>query len=148
MRKLIIVALIVLSLVFTTVDTKAYTKEDVELVARVIELENPDGSEICKALTGLALINRANHCPWCPDNIYDCIFQKGQYASNTRNKLYQVKVRHNTRNLAIHLLEGDYRGVPKNMVYQGMRLNGTLFTKCGTEYFGIDTTWSPGKEGE
>lgn len=152
MRKLFIVALIVLSLAFTTVDAKAYTKEDVELVARVIELENPDGSELCKALTGIALVNRSKYCPWCPSTIKECIFQKSgkywQYASDTREKLYTVKVRQSTIDIAKNILDGWYKGVPKNMIYQGMKLNGTLFTKCGTEYFGIDTTWSPGKEGE
>lgn len=114
---------------------------DEELVAKVIYLENGDGSLKCRALTGIALVNRAKYCPWCPDDIYGCIMQKAgpywQYAASTRNGLDSAPVTKSNLRIARKALRGGYK-TPHNMIYQGMRLNGEFYYRSGTEYFGLD----------
>lgn len=148
MKRILLLFIVVLLFLFSGTQSSAATNKysDEELVAKVIYLENGGGSLKTRALTGIALVNRAKYCPWCPDTIYECIMQKAgkywQYASSTRNGLDDAPVTKSNLRIARKALRGGYK-TPHNMIYQGMSLNGKYYWSDGSEYFGLDTTWKP-----
>lgn len=125
-----------------------FTEEDVILVAKVIYLENGGGSLKTRALTAIALVNRAYYCPWCPNTVYECVMQKAgkywQYASITRKGILRDDIPLTKSNLRIarKALSGGYK-TPHNMIYQGRSWNGKRYweSKDG-EKFGCDTGWN------
>ena len=128
-------------------DLDSIDEHDVDLVGGCIELENggsvetgtKDGIE-CGLLTGSVVLNRAYYCDWCPDNIKDVLYQKGQYASHTVKNLNTVKIPKKVRQLAEFLLVfGPI--CPEDVIYQsqnpnlGKKLYKKIKTHSGYEYF-------------
>lgn len=149
MKKIFIIIFALICIGSTSKTTLAKNNtpfSDAELIAKVIYLENGGGSLKERALTGIALYNRAMYCPWCPDDIYDCIMQKAgpywQYDKSTRDGLYDAPVTKSNLRIAKKALRGGYK-TPHNMIYQGRSLNGELYYKSKNgEIFGRDIGWT------
>ena len=110
-------------------DKDKIDKNDCKLIGGCIELENGGSVETgtrdgirCGLLTGSVVLNRTYYCSWCPDTIREVLYQKGQYALNTINKLDSVKITKKVNQIAEFLLIfGPI--CPENVVYQSQNKN-------------------------
>lgn len=118
-----------------------YTREDLELLSNVMQLENGDASDKVLLLTGSVVLNRMAH-KWFPNTMREVIYQgyqsKGaqQYATATLTRIGKVKVTDRVRRLASFLLTfGSI--APKGVVFQSMNpnLGSKLYYSEKGEYF-------------
>lgn len=118
-----------------------YTREDLELLSNVMQLENGDASDKVLLLTGSVVLNRMAH-KWFPNTMREVIYQgyqsKGaqQYATATLTRIGKVKVTDRVRRLASFLLTfGSI--APARVVYQSMNpnLGSKLYYSEKGEYF-------------
>lgn len=114
-------------------DHKSESTDDINLLAEVIYWENYGNGEKAMEYTGSVVLNRVNHCNWCPDNIHDVIYQKGQYS--TVSKFFTAKIPKECYDIAERLIR-DGSVLPDNVIYQAMSKQGAgVFEKVGTDYF-------------
>lgn len=140
---------IVLSLILSGIITHEsqlnwkVSERDLDLLSACMQLENGNNGDRCLLLTGSVVINRRDYVSWCPDTIEGVLYQKGQYAKDTVNKLETVVVTEHIRLLAKYLLVfGPI--CPKNVVYQSQQKNlgsdhyDIIKTPDGPEYFAFE----------
>lgn len=113
--------------------TELYTQEDLELLANCMYWENFWNGDYIMLLTGSVVLNRVNHCSWCPDDIKGVLYQKGQYS--TVNKFFTRKIPDEVYGLAKQLL--IFGSIcPKNTVFQAMFPQGSgIYYQENGEYF-------------
>lgn len=109
------------------------SSDDRELLAQVMYWENYSNGDEAMLLTGSVVLNRRDHCDWCPDTIREVLYQKGQYS--TTGKFFTRKIPDKVYDLADQLLE--YGSIaPENVIYQSMSKQGSgVYKKVGTDYF-------------
>lgn len=114
-----------------------------DLLSAGMQLENGNNGDRCLLLTGSVAINRRDYVSWCPNTIEGVLYQKGQYARDTVNRLETVIVPEHTRLLAKYLL--IYGPIcPKNVIYQSQQKNlgsdhyDIIDTPDGKEYFAYE----------
>lgn len=113
--------------------TPEINQEDRELLAEVMYWENYWNGEEAMLLTGSVVLNRRDHCEWCPDTIEGVLYQKGQYS--TTSKFFTKEIPAEVYDLAEKLLrEGSI--APDNVIFQAMFPQGSgTYKKIGTDYF-------------
>ena len=112
-----------------------YTNEELELLAHLIFAEA--GSDWCsdkmQQYTGSVVLNRITS-PYFPNNMYDVIYQKGQY-SVTRTGAINKTPNERTYNVARFLLENGSI-LPSNVVFQSQHIQGDgIYEKVQNMYF-------------
>lgn len=111
----------------------AVDADDRELLAQVMYWENYSTGEEAMLLTGSVVLNRRDHCSWCPNTIKGVLYQKGQYS--TTGKFFTKKIPARVYELADQLLESGSI-CPENVVFQAMFKQGSgVYKQIGTEYF-------------
>lgn len=156
-RKIIVLALIVISLVFGNTfaaartkkikvsnaelkkqglkkPMKLYTHGNVELLAKLIMAENGSSKhDETLWLTGVVVLNRVKSDDY-PDTIRGVIYQRGQYS--TAKKLGNVKPSTRALEIANELLIYGVSDYPKNLVFQSMFPQGKkVYKVIDGEYF-------------
>lgn len=116
-----------------------YTEEDLSLLAEVMYHENYSTGRTweerceCMLLTGSVVLNRRDHCSWCPDTIKGVLYQDGQYA--TTGKFFTVDIPESVYGLAKQLLE-EGSIAPEGVVFQSMHIQGSsIYKVIEGEYF-------------
>ena len=66
------------------INLQPVNQEDRELLAQVMYWENYCNGEEAMLLTGSVVLNRRDHCSWCPDTIKGVLYQKGQYSTTSK----------------------------------------------------------------
>lgn len=112
-----------------------YTNEELELLAHLIFAEA--GSDWCsdkmQQYTGSVVLNRIAS-PYFPNNMYDVIYQKGQY-SVTRTGAINKTPNERAYNVARFLLENG-SVLPSNVVFQSQHIQGDgIYEKVQNMYF-------------
>lgn len=112
-----------------------YTNEELELLAHLIFAEA--GSDWCsdkmQQYTGSVVLNRITS-PYFPNNMYDVIYQKGQY-SVTRTGAINKTPNERAYNVARFLLENG-SVLPSNVVFQSQHIQGDgIYEKVQNMYF-------------
>lgn len=112
-----------------------YTNEELELLAHLIFAEA--GSDWCsdkmQQYTGSVVLNRIAS-PYFPNNMYDVIYQKGQY-SVTRTGAINKTPNERAYNVAKFLLENG-SVLPNNVVFQSQHIQGDgIYEKVQNMYF-------------
>lgn len=107
--------------------------EERELLAQVMYWENYWNGEEAMLLTGSVVLNRRDHCSWCPNTIKEVLYQKGQYS--TTKYFYTKDLPDNVYKLSEQLLR--YGSIaPDNVMFQAMFPQGSgIYKKVGTDYF-------------
>lgn len=85
--------------------SEAYTAEDVEWLARIIEAEAGNQSYLGKLAVGSVVINRKNNDQF-PDTIKEVIFQKGQFTPVANGRIHKVKPSEESFKAAREVLKG------------------------------------------
>lgn len=124
----------------TETDTLKQRKYNMELdiLSRVVYAEaGMDGiPDECQQLVAMVVLNRVND-PRFPNNIYDVVFQKGQYACTWSGTFYRTP---NARSIANakKALDGEVECPPKVLGQAGF-VQGAIYrvfpTPCDTVYF-------------
>ena len=113
-----------------------FSVEDIMLLAAAMQLENGCNSDECLYLTGTVIINRVRH-PRYPDTIKGVLFQKGQYAKATLDRLYTVEV--TDRVLALALRVATHTPIDDEIIFQSMHPElGHVKYHIDTEYFATE----------
>ena len=95
-------------------------KDELYYLSRIMELENSSGGDRCLLLTGAVVLNRRDSSHWPGDTCKEVLYDKGQYAQNTKDNIHKVKVPDRVDMLARYLLIwGTSNICPKNVTYQG-----------------------------
>ena len=127
-------------------DLSKVNGNDLRILAATIQLENGGSVERgdrdgirCGLLTGSVPLNRVSRSDW-PNSLDAVIHQKGQYASNTVNKLYTVKISDKVNQIAQYLM--IFGSIcPEGVVFQsqnpklGKKRYEAIKTSSGYEYF-------------
>jgi len=118
-----------------------HTPEDVQLLAEVAYLENgstgDNEDENIQALiaTMAVVCNRMKGEGWGGPTMKGVIYMRGQYASDTKNRIGKAKVPQYVIDLAEEVLTYG-TNVPDYVVYQSMQKNlGTRWKVIDGEYF-------------
>lgn len=116
---------------------------DLDLLSACMQLENGNNGDRCLLLTGSVVLNRRDYVSWCPNTVEGVLYQKGQYARDTVNRLEKVIATEHIRLLAKYLL--IYGPIcPKNVIYQSQQKNlgsdhfDIIDTPDGPEYFAFE----------
>lgn len=117
------------------IEYKPYTDEELELLAHLIFAEA--GSNWCsdkmQQYTGSVVLNRIAS-PLFPNNMYDVIYQKGQY-SVTRTGAINKTPNERAYNVAKYLLTNG-SVLPANVVFQSQHIQGDgIYEKVQNMYF-------------
>lgn len=137
MKKLIALILIVCTL-FSAPHTAARAQEmlsveDIMLMAAAMELENGCNSDLCLLYTGSVILNRVNSPEW-PNSVRGVLYQKGQYAKSTLDRLGTVKVTERVLCLALKL--ATCGSLDDEIIFQSMHPElGRVKYKVDTDYF-------------
>ena len=137
MKKLLVLLIIVCTLL-TAPRTAARAQatlsvEDILLMAAAMELENGMNSDLCLLYTGSVILNRVNSPDW-PNSVRGVLYQKGQYAQVTLDRLYSVKVTERVMCLALKL--ATCGSLDEEIVFQSMHPElGKVKYKVDTDYF-------------
>ena len=109
------------------------TIEEILLMAKVMQLENGNNSDLCVLLTGSVILNRRNSPEW-PNTIQGVIYQKGQYADWTLRHLPTVKITERVMSLALKLV--THGTLDEEIIFQSMHPElGHVKYKVDTDYF-------------
>lgn len=110
---------------------KTYTKEDFEVLSKVIQAEVGNQSKECKYYVGAVVLNRVKSSIY-PDTIKKVVFQKGQYACTWDGNYKRAKPDKVTKAVAKDLLENGVKGVPKTVTGQSSQRQGKVWKaiKC------------------
>ena len=134
-----LIILLTLSMSFSI--NSNYTKEDVELLANIMYLENgstgktEDENRQVLIATGSVVMNRVKSKEWGGTTIKDVLYAKGQYASATKNRIGKVEIPQYVYDLAEEILMYG-SNVPEYVVYQSMQPRlGTQWKIIAGEYF-------------
>lgn len=116
---------------------------DLDLLSACMQLENGNNGDRCLLLTGSVVLNRRDYVSWCPNTVEGVLYQKGQYARDTVDRLEKVIATEHIRLLAKYLL--IYGPIcPKNVIYQSQQKNlgsdhfDIIDTPDGPEYFAFE----------
>lgn len=116
---------------------------DLDLLSACMQLENGNNGDRCLLLTGSVVLNRRDYVSWCPNTVEGVLYQKGQYARDTVDRLEKVIATEHIRLLAKYLL--IYGPIcPKNVIYQSQQKNlgsdhyDIIKTPDGPEYFAFE----------
>ena len=144
-----VVANIILTLILCGVVTSPnqlqgeVNSRDLDLLSACMQLENGNNGDRCLLLTGSVVLNRRDYVSWCPNTVEGVLYQKGQYARDTVNRLEKVIATEHIRLLAKYLL--IYGPIcPKNVIYQSQQKNlgsdhyDIIKTPDGPEYFAFE----------
>lgn len=137
MKKLLVLLIIVCTLL-TAPRTAARAQavlsvEDILLMAAAMELENGMNSDLCLLYTGSVILNRVNSPDW-PNSVRGVLYQRGQYAQVTLDRLYSVKVTERVMCLALKL--ATCGPLDDEIVFQSMHPElGRVKYKVDTDYF-------------
>jgi len=134
-----LIILLTLSMSFSI--NSNYTKEDVELLANIMYLENgstgktEDENRQVLIATGSVVMNRVKSGEWGGTTIKDVLYAKGQYASATKNRIGKVEIPQHVYDLAEEILCYG-TNVPDYVIYQSMQPKlGTQWKVIDGEYF-------------
>ena len=134
-----LIILLTLSMSFSI--NSNYTKEDVELLANIMYLENgstgktEDENRQVLIATGSVVMNRVKSKEWGGTTIKDVLYAKGQYASATKNHIGKVEIPQYIYDLAEEFLMYG-TNVPNYVVFQSMQSKlGTVWKIIDGEYF-------------
>lgn len=117
----------------TGIGSDDLTIEEILLMAKVMQLENGNNSDLCVLLTGSVILNRRNSPEW-PNTIQGVIYQKGQYADWTLRHLPTVKVTERVMSLALKLV--THGTLDEEIIFQSMHPElGHVKYKVDTDYF-------------
>lgn len=110
---------------------KKYTKEDFEVLSKVIQAEVGNQSRECKYYVGAVVLNRVKSSIY-PNTIKKVVFQKGQYACTWDGNYKRAKPDKVTKAVAKDLLENGVKGVPKTVTGQSSQRQGKVWKaiKC------------------
>lgn len=144
-----VVANIILTLILCGVVTSPnqlrgeVNARDLDLLSACMQLENGNNGDRCLLLTGSVVLNRRDYVSWCPNTVEGVLYQKGQYARDTVDRLEKVIATEHIRLLAKYLL--IYGPIcPKNVIYQSQQKNlgsdhfDIIDTPDGPEYFAFE----------
>ncbi len=144
-----VVANIILTLILCGVVTSPnqlqgeVNSRDLDLLSACMQLENGNNGDRCLLLTGSVVLNRRDYVSWCPNTVEGVLYQKGQYARDTVDRLEKVIATEHIRLLAKYLL--IYGPIcPKNVIYQSQQKNlgsdhyDIIKTPDGPEYFAFE----------
>lgn len=114
--------------------TKHYTKENVVLLAKLIQAENGNAKhDKTLYLTGAVVMKRVKSKSY-PNTVGGVIYQKGQYS--TANRLDSVKPSTRALEIANEILIYGVSELPDNLVFQSMFPQGKkVYKKIDGEYF-------------
>ena len=122
------------------VEVVNYTKEDVELLANIMYLEegiyaDREQGEYVHKLAGSVVLHRVN-CPTEFGNtIEEVLYEPGQYASRTKNLIGQVEIPEKVYTWAEDILRDGPIG-PETMYFQAQFKQGKgTFYHYGNQYF-------------
>lgn len=114
--------------------------EELELLAHILHAENSneiDGEEACWN-TGAVILNRI-YDPEYPDNLYDVLYQRGQYECTWNGTLYREEPTDIEWEVAASLLELLEKGeniIPEDIVYAAEFTQGSgVYDKIGRTYY-------------
>lgn len=107
---------------------KTYTKEDFEVLSKVIEAEVGGQSKEIRYYTGAVVLNRVRSKYWA-NTVKGVVFQKGQYACTWDGNYKKAKPSKSTKKIAKDLLENGVKGVPRSVVYQSSASQGVNWKK-------------------
>lgn len=112
-------------------------KEDVELLASAISLENECNGNYAMYLTGAVILNRMRYCEWCPNDLYGVLTQKNQYEVAPRLLTNKTPISAYAIALRLLMLPND---VPHNVVFQSMQpnLGHGYYKVINGEYFAYE----------
>ena len=117
----------------TGVGTDDLTIEEILLMAKVMQLENGNNSDLCVLLTGSVILNRRNSPEW-PNTVQGVIYQKGQYADWTLRHIPTVKVTERVMALTLKLTTNGT--LDEEIIFQSMHPElGHVKYKVDTDYF-------------
>ena len=117
----------------TGIGSDDLTIEEILLMAKVMQLENGNNSDLCVLLTGSVILNRRNSPEW-PNTIQGVIYQKGQYADWTLRHLPTVKITERVMSLALKLV--THGTLDEEIIFQSMHPElGHVKYKVDTDYF-------------
>ena len=144
-----VVANIILTLILCGVVTSPnqlqgeVNSRDLDLLSACMQLENGNNGDRCLLLTGSVVLNRRDYVSWCPNTVEGVLYQKGQYARDTVDRLEKIIATEHIRLLAKYLL--IYGPIcPKNVIYQSQQKNlgsdhyDIIKTPDGPEYFAFE----------
>ena len=137
MKKLLVLLILICTLL-TAPRTAARAREmlsveDIMLMAAAMELENGCNSDLCLLYTGSVILNRVNSPEW-PNSVRGVLYQKGQYAKYTLDRLDTVKVTERVMCLALKL--ATCGSLDDEIVFQSMHPElGRVKYKVDTDYF-------------
>ena len=133
--------LVIIMLISTIVPNFNWTEEDVAILGDVAWLENGstgDTEEENKAvliLTMAVVMNRVFNGEWGGKTIEDVIYERGQYATSTKNKIGKTDTPDWVYELAREVLTYG-TNVPDYVVYQSTQSKlGTVWKIIDGEYF-------------
>ena len=133
--------IILLTLSMSSSINSNYTKEDVELLANIMYLENgstgktEDENRQVLIATGSVVMNRIKSKEWGGTTIKDVLYAKGQYASATKNRIGKVEIPQHVYDLAEEILCYG-TNVPDYVIFQSMQPKlGTVWKIIDGEYF-------------
>jgi len=115
---------------------KVWTKDDfeVDLLARVLDTEARGEDALDRYYVGSVVLNRIAD-PRFPDNMYDVIYQKGQYASKSRYYKATTIPTEETYAIAIDLMTNG-PVLPPEVVWQSQRKQGKgVYVKTRVHYY-------------
>ena len=116
-----------------TEETKAYTDEELEILAHLICGEAQAYSDELQLAVGSVVLNRVASSSY-PNTIKEVVFQRGQYACTWDGNYNRTPTERNWAN-AQYLLENGSQ-LPANVVYQAQFRQGSgVYKKIGSEYF-------------
>ena len=121
-----------------------HTYEDTLLVAKVAYLENGSTGDTeeenreCLIATMAVFVNRMKGKGWGGPTARDVLYMRGQYASDTKNRIEKCNPPQYVIDLAEEVLTYG-TNVPEYVVYQSMQKNlGTRWKVIDGEYFATD----------
>lgn len=108
---------------------------DTEYLAEVMYHENwhTDSEHLVAYYTGAVVMNRVNSERWA-DTVKDVLYQAGQYS--TTHKFFTKEIPQECYDMAADIIENGTPDVPKNVIYQSMRVQGSgVWKVINGEYF-------------
>ncbi len=115
------------------VPTKHYSKENLILLAKLIQAENGGAKhDETLYLTGAVVMKRVK-AKCYPNTIREVIYQRGQYS--TASRLDSVKPSTRSLEIANDILVCGVDELPDNLVLQAMFVQNKVYKKIDGEYF-------------